>query len=219
MYNRNCQQTRKFITLQELEVIWEPQMLAELLAILGYNGGVSLVETLRNDLIKTISILADIGWEEWSRFRAVFFPDGWDGSLHQERKDSCLPHAHDKLEDASFIGDAAGEFVDKQCAYIPKTIDEGSNIIIPRTQPLPFIKSKQERMGVGGFGFVTKEVIACHHFRPRLKFGLSSTLPVSKLLAFKVVISNTMSRTSIQLPANGFQPEAILRQKPESLQH
>jgi hypothetical protein len=179
VYNDDSAITDQFIAEHDLEEIWEPQMLKDFLAVLGYGGTGTLVETVRKNLIKTISILVHIGWENWPKFETIFFPNGWEGEVH--RKDPGKPYPHEVLKEATFLGSgrAAREFFNTQYAYFPVVIEEGSNMIIPRTQPLPFIKSKQEEIADGGFGIVTKEVIAPHYFRPKSEFGISDTLSVS----------------------------------------
>ncbi|KAF8859384.1 kinase-like protein [Acephala macrosclerotiorum] len=185
VYNYDSPTIEQFIAEQDLEKIWEPQMLKEFLAVLGYGGTGGLVKTVQKDLIKTISILVHIGWENWSKFETIFFPNGWEGPIH--RKDPSKPYPHEVLKEKTFLGDgrAAREFFNVQHAYFPAVIEEGSNMIIPRTQPLPFIKSMQEDIADGGFGIVTKEVIAPHYFRPRSEFGLADTFPKEFVVARK----------------------------------
>ncbi len=168
VYNHDWPDPREqFITMQSLEKIWKRQMLKDFLVVLGSGGTEILIETVQMHLIKTISILVHIKWEEWSRFESIFFPSGWAGRVHQDRTDESLPHIHEKLKDDSFLGSAAWDFFNKQNAYLPVVIEQGSNETISRTRPLPFIKSKQKQIADGGFGIVTKEVIACYQFRPR----------------------------------------------------
>ncbi|KUJ23541.1 kinase-like protein [Mollisia scopiformis] len=174
VYNKGCPQAEQFIIPQDLHEIWRPQILRNFLGVLGYSGEENLVQTVLDHLIKTISILVYIRWEEWSRFESIFFPNGWGKPVREDRTDARIPYPDIILEEDQFLGSgdaAASDFFNHQNVYIPKIIEQGKRILIPKTTPLPFIKKQQEKIAVGGYGVVTKEVIAKHHFRPKSKFG------------------------------------------------
>lgn len=166
VYNQKYPQADQFVALQSLQEIWTSQTIRSFLEILGYAGGGNLVDIVEVGLIRTISILAHIQWRYWSKFESMFFPEGWENAVREGRTDQNLPHALSILKDDSFLGDsvAAGDFFNHQNTYLPKVIKQGKTLVVAKTRPLPFIKEKQEPIAEGGYGVVTKEVIACHHF-------------------------------------------------------
>lgn len=167
-HNRECPGER-FISLRTLEEIWTWDCLQRFLDILGIDSDIGSAQYVRKNLIKVLSILVAIRWEDWSRFEDIFL----EGRRRRLREDSSLPFALASLEDDSFLGMSfASDFLNVQHAYIPIVVEEGESKIYPRTRPLPFLKSRSSNIGVGGFGVVTKEVIACHQFMPKSEYKL-----------------------------------------------
>jgi hypothetical protein len=159
----------KFVTLNSLERIWDRGTLGRFLYLLGQKGSFLhlLVDDVLKTLIKTISILVAIGWKKWDTFGDKFLDS--EDSVRKDRNDLKLPYTLEALEGKhgeAFLGRLwAGKFFSEQFTYVPYIIKEGGNMIYSKTRPLPFIKSKTEKLKIGGYGSVTKEVIACRHFR------------------------------------------------------
>jgi hypothetical protein len=173
-YNRGSRS--KFVTLNSLEHVWQSEnTLGRFLAILGLGQDIFLLDDVTKNLIKTISILAAIGWKKWDTFRDIFL-EGRGGSVRHDRDDRNLPYSLRDLEGQEgdpFLGSYwAGKFLAEQSIFIPIVIKEGGNEIYREGRPLPFIRSKTVKLKEGGYGSVTKEVIACHHFRKFSSMGL-----------------------------------------------
>jgi hypothetical protein len=165
-HNREYPRER-FISLRTLEEIWTFDCLESLLDILEIDSDRDSVLYVRKKLIRVLSILVAIRWDDWSRFEIVFL----DGEGTRLREDSSLPFALSALEEDSFLGTSfASDFLNVQHAYIPIIVEEGESKIYPRTRPLPFLKHKSSKIGAGGFGIVTREVIACHQFMPKSEY-------------------------------------------------
>jgi hypothetical protein len=155
----------RFVTHECLRAIWE-HLLVEFLGILGFENRPVLVDNISKNLLKTMSILVAIKWEDWARFGDIFL-EHRNNLVRHDRKDAFLPHSFSKLGDESFLGKSwAGDFLSTQYTYLPIVVEEGVNKVYSRTRPLPFIRSKTKLIAEGGYGVVTKEVIACHQFKP-----------------------------------------------------
>lgn len=166
-HNREFPRER-FISLRTLEEIWTVDCLGRFLDILDMDSDADVLY-VRNNLIKVLSILVAIRWDDWSKFERIFL----EGEGRRLREDHSLPFALSALEDDSFLGMSfASDFLNVQHAYIPIVVEQGESKIYPRTRPLPFLKSQSSQIGVGGFGVVTKEVVACHQFMPKSEYRL-----------------------------------------------
>jgi hypothetical protein len=174
--NRDSKSDR-FVTLHSLQKIWDWKLLTQFLAILGYEDNAALLESVQTYLLKTLSILVAIRWDKWSTFGEIFLEYRDGGWVRHDRKDDELPYSLNELEDDSFLGRLwASAFLSTQYTYIPifltergKDDEDDKDEIYPRTRPLPFIRSETRLIARGGYGTVTKEVIACHQFR-KLQF-------------------------------------------------
>ncbi|KAG0651751.1 leucine-rich repeat receptor serine threonine-kinase, partial [Hyphodiscus hymeniophilus] len=162
----------RFISLKALEEIWTPACLEGLLDILDIDYDIDSALYIRTHLIKVLSILVAIRWDDWSRFESVFL----ERERMRVRGDSSLPFALSALEDNSFLGMSfASDFLNVQNAYIPIVVEEGESKTYPRTRPLPFLKSQSSQIGAGGFGIVTREVLARHQFMPKSEYKVDLT--------------------------------------------
>jgi hypothetical protein len=218
VYNQDDNSTAaQFITLPSLRTIWTDQMLKDFLAVLGHDGRGNPVKTVQEDLIKTVSILVHMKWEDWSRFESIFFPDGWEKLACEDKTDKNLPHARATLSEHSFLqdGSAATDFLNHQNKYLPMVIKQFESAFVPKWQPLPFIKSEQRNIGSGGFGIVTREVIAHHQFSGPApdRSGHYVDFRVSVDLLFGSSISNSVSRPISSSLVNVSRPDVILEKR------
>lgn len=159
-----------FITHNSVELIWTKDILKRFLEKLGFKNDDTLVGLVMKHLLKTISILVAIAWGDWHLFGTKFLEYDHGGgpgrTPRQDRNDSTIPYSFETLEDNAFLGPGcANYFLVTQYPYIPIVLKEGETAIFPRTRPLPFIRSKSKTIAEGGYGVVTKEVIACGQFR------------------------------------------------------
>ena len=138
--------------MRALEEIWTLDCLGKFLDILDI--ACDALYVWRN-LIKVLSILVAIRWDDWSRFENIFL----DGGRGRVCEDTSLPFALSALEEDSFLGKSfVSDFLNVQHAYIPIVVEQGESKTYPRTRPLPFLKSRSSQIGAGGYGVVTKEV-------------------------------------------------------------
>ncbi len=107
-------------------------------------------ESVRRDYICVLSILIYIGWNDMSRFRPLFLREpGHD--------DASLP-----FTDLGILGTSEQVFLSYQRAFKPVVIEEHNARHLQEISAedrLPFI-NEPEFMGNGGYGSVTKRVIA-----------------------------------------------------------
>ena len=149
----------RFISQTSLKEVWTSDNLRKFLNILNRETDPQIIHYVRSNLIKTLSILVIIKWDQWTRFSKIFLED------RNGRGDDALPFTFSALEDESFFGKSfAQEFFNMQYTFLPIIIEQGENQIYSRSRPLPFIKSKRRQIAVGGYGVVTKEVIARDQF-------------------------------------------------------
>ncbi|KAG2421803.1 hypothetical protein HFD88_005779 [Aspergillus terreus] len=125
----------------------------------------TFVQDIRRDFVQTISILIYVNWDGWSRFDKIFFSHrGSDGRL--DRTDRSIRHYDlQTLTSESFLGPVAGShFFDNRHTFCPVDIEEDTNLCREDGWRLPFLPAQSEPRGSGGFGHITKEVIAARHY-------------------------------------------------------
>lgn len=128
----------------------------------------TFVQDIRRDFVQTISILIYVNWDGWSRFDKIFFSHrGPDGRL--DRTDRSIRHYDlQTLTSESFLGPVAGShFFDNRHTFCPVDIEEDTNLCREDGWRLPFLPAQSEPRGSGGFGHITKEVIAARHYYRR----------------------------------------------------
>ncbi len=161
--------TGRFVSEHSLSKIWSRTVMARFLELLGYGNSPDLVSLAMEFLVKTISILVSIRWDEWGKFGELFFE--YRAAVRHDRKDTHLPYTSEVLQDSEFLGKRWGIlFFREQSVYLPLVINQGSNPIFPRNRPLPFILSKTEPIAQGGYGSVTREVIAAYQYVSKPSF-------------------------------------------------
>jgi serine/threonine protein kinase len=152
---------RKFISRDCLDQIWSNNDLRDYVLGLGI-GDWSFIE---GNLIKTLSILAWIHWDEWSQL-AQIFASHTDSNNVPDRLDKDLPYEDNALlARTDFLSDSyfAGRFYEDQFIFLPVVLIENRDLEFPRDRRLPFV-SESESMGTGSYGTVTKVVVAKGHF-------------------------------------------------------
>lgn len=172
-----------FIPYADLRDIWrEDRRLADFVnhKRLGLNE--DQFNTAKQSLLRTISILVDIGWDDWLRFKEIFFPT--DATLARPRRDENITEfTRNDLQDPSFFGDdhlRIDAFMQKRWVYCPLVL-MGGKVMELDSQPgcewrLPFVKS--EPCGSGSSGNVTKETIAREQYIPHIQGDPSTPLSV-----------------------------------------
>jgi hypothetical protein len=154
---------RKFLSGDCLEQIWSDNDLREY--VLGLNIGDW--EFIQNNLLKTLSILAWIHWDEWSQLARILLKDRPYPDGPFDRLDRSLPHPNKAtLARPDFLAKSyfADLFYEAQYIFLPIMLVENRDLEYPRDLRLPFI-SESESMGTGSYGNVTKVVVAKGQFR------------------------------------------------------
>ncbi|KAL4942532.1 hypothetical protein BDV06DRAFT_161573 [Aspergillus oleicola] len=157
---RKHEDFKTFITRESLEEIWTDERLQGLRK--RYKAfQLDDIPRIRKDFLQTISILAYINWDGWSKFQDIFLKH----NEHQNRTDKDIPENDVKtLESDSFLGpDWATNFSQARYLFCPIDIEEGVDRVLGEGWRLPFIKG--EEIGQGAYGSVTKQYVAARHLR------------------------------------------------------
>ena len=144
---RRPQTPHAFICKHDLDQVWADYPLRNLFP----NFGPEECEAIRKSYICVLSILVYVDWTDLkSRFRPVFLREAG-------RDDEHLP-----FTDLAFLGTSRQIFASYQHAFTPVVIQEHREKYIqdiPTEHRLPFI-DEPEDVGLGGYGSVTKRIIA-----------------------------------------------------------
>ncbi|KAH0559802.1 hypothetical protein GP486_003678 [Trichoglossum hirsutum] len=143
----------KFVTAKSLQEVWRFE-LERFLEDLGL-GDQEQWEFVDTNLLKTLSILVYMRWDNWSKFTEVFMKDG---QFRKDRVDSKLPYQLTTLRDKSFLGGWGSSFIDHQYIFIPIVLTQGKIETYRTERRLPLNTGSKE-LGSGAFGKVTEEVI------------------------------------------------------------
>ncbi|KAL4931544.1 uncharacterized protein BDV17DRAFT_239542 [Aspergillus undulatus] len=154
--NRNG--SKAFLRRERLEGIWTDKRLNGFRNI--YNSfRREDIPQIKENYLQTLSILIDISWDGWSRFRTIFLE-------HGNRTDKDIPENDiSKLEQDTFLGDWAMTFFLHRHIFCPVDIEGVDRVLDSDDSRLPFLKRK--KIGQGAFGTVTKACVATRHFRYR----------------------------------------------------
>lgn len=158
----------QFITNFQLEQIWTAERFEKFVDIVCLKVGRLSIQTVKQNFMKTISILVTMHWSEWSRFGEIYLEDPEsDGSF--DRADHALHLLElESLEEDDFLGrDWAWHFLLYRPLFLPIIVEKGSHNIYGKQWRLPFTnpESKEDKlMGQGAYGEVTREVIACRQY-------------------------------------------------------
>jgi hypothetical protein len=154
----------KFISQKSMRKIWTEGRLMRFFKILHPEYDHTALLFAEENLLSTLSILVTIRWPHWSTFWELFF-DSRDSSGKQNHLDHSIPYPLSTLNDESFLGEWASDFQSIQHVFIPIVVERGQIKDYPKEYRLPFINHERKEIGEGGFGKVTKEVIASHQLR------------------------------------------------------
>jgi hypothetical protein len=154
---------KEFLTEHDLEKIWTSERLTPFLECADIPLSEDVFTEARDNFKKILSILVEIGWsaEEWPKFKQHIWEQvGSEGN--RSHADANLPFSADLI---SFLDPRCRKsFLSAQYKFIPICIKEGVHNRHDTKLRLPFVNPKAECIGNGGYGVVTKEVIACRQF-------------------------------------------------------
>jgi len=154
---------KEFLTEHDLEKIWTSERLTTFLECAGISVSEDVFTTARENFKKILSILVEIGWpaEEWAKFKQHIW-EQVDSEGNRSRADTNLPFSADLI---SFLDSRCRKsFLSAQYKFIPICIKESVHNRHDSKLRLPFVNTKTVCIGKGGYGVVTKEVIACRQF-------------------------------------------------------
>ncbi|KAE8349845.1 hypothetical protein BDV28DRAFT_140373 [Aspergillus coremiiformis] len=184
--HRRGNPSEKFITRNSLAGIWNQSCLERFLDMMRPGFDHTMIDRIREDFLQTLSILVDIGWQEWWRFGAIFL-NHKDANHEGDRSDRMIPtYVLATLEDNSFLGSPwAEKFLNNRSIFCPINIQEGKSLVLSKEWKLPFINEESIIIGNGAYGKVTKEIIGSGHYRSQHEHYLpgvpySKDLPVAR---------------------------------------
>ncbi|KAK2800973.1 hypothetical protein FQN50_007948 [Emmonsiellopsis sp. PD_5] len=165
--HKNDLPAEKFITLHDLDQIWNDLYLATLGELVdGKRFDGKTVDFIRRNLLRALSILVHIHWDEWQKFGRMFIrhtdDTGTPDRVDEKFEVATLDDLEGIVEDNSW----ASLFYDQICTFYPITIKEGESHEPTRNKRLPFINGESLPIGQGAYGKVTKETIAAGQFIP-----------------------------------------------------
>ncbi|KAK2744436.1 hypothetical protein FQN55_006763 [Onygenales sp. PD_40] len=163
--HKNDLPAEKFITLHDLDQIWNDLYLATLGELVdGKRFDEETVDFIRRNLLRTLSILIHIRWDEWQKFGNMFVrhtdDTGTPDRVDEKFEVATLFDLEGILEDNSW----ASLFYDQISTFYPITIKEGESHEPARNERLPFINGESLPIGQGAYGKVTKGIIAAGQF-------------------------------------------------------
>lgn len=178
---QNPRSAKAFIPPHSLQDVWKADLLSRFLDTLkpedtSDSSVQAAFKLLNTRMLAIISILVYIGWDHWTKFWETFIlfdpfktPSSTEhrsevcdrhGSKYFDRLDDYLPFDANELD---FLEDQAQQFLDAQYIFQPIIIMESVDSKIHTYSSLarlPFIEKKSSELGEGGYGRVTKEVVA-----------------------------------------------------------
>ena len=163
--------SEKFICGERLKKVWRSHPVKSVPAFENYDD--YELEQVEERFLRVLSILVLIGWD-LRRFRPVF--------LRGDDLDDCeLPFTKGKLHELRL---QEQNFLERQWMFTPAVIQnttEASKQSIDTNRRLPFIE-KPVDLGTGGFGTVTKRLIAVDCYEETTPDGISRNREVRQLV-------------------------------------
>ena len=157
--------SEKFVPYSALEAIWTHSRLEEFVHLIHPGFDRDLIPFVRENLLRTISILVYISWglKEWERFGAIFLHRR-NGRGMRDRLDDRIPHYTLGALTEFLDPICAGRFLSERWTFYPIVLEEGKAQQFSSDWRLPFVNSESTTIGSGGYGQVTKEVVAKRQF-------------------------------------------------------
>jgi hypothetical protein len=151
-----------FITRDCLKDVWTDDRLTTFSQFVELSKTDGTIETLRTELLQTLSILVFMGWVHWQKFVASFIHYG---NLEKRGDATIMQHTREQLERPDFLGGKkpAADFLMFRSSFVPIDIREGMVETYEKGRRLPLVKPEngvEIVLGRGGFGTVTKVAIA-----------------------------------------------------------
>jgi hypothetical protein len=192
---------KEFLTEHDLEKIWTSERLTPFLECADISVSEDVFSEARDNFKKILSILVEIGWpaEEWHKFKQHIW-EQVDSEGNRSRADANLPFSADHI---NFLDSRCRKsFLSAQYKFIPICIKESVHNRHDAKLRLPFVNTEVDCIGNGGYGVVTKEVIACRQFfyatKSKNEVRLCAYKPVQKTnvirICWRLLVSTSSSR-------------------------
>ncbi|RJE24917.1 hypothetical protein PHISCL_02749 [Aspergillus sclerotialis] len=171
---RKNRPSEKFVPYAALEAIWTESRLEEFVHLIHPGFDRDLIPFVRENLLRTLSILVSISWglKEWELFGVIF--------LHRRNERGVRDRLDDRIPNytlgalTEFLDPIyAGRFLSERWTFYPIVLEEGKTQHFSGDWRLPFVNEESIKIGSGGYGQVTKEVVA------KRQFVVDSALPRS----------------------------------------
>ncbi|KAJ0425052.1 hypothetical protein BJY00DRAFT_308937 [Aspergillus carlsbadensis] len=168
MYNR-AWPAREFITHLTLNNYWTEEKLRAATTAVGLVLVESQIQEVKDHLLRTLSILVLIGWDNWARFPDLFLRG--ENSLLGSKDDAVMELTHAKLEAGLGSNSSAWAFASSVCAFTPVVIEFRKMKQLELNSGsrggfrLPFLVDQVLKLGSGAGGTVFRETIAPGGFR------------------------------------------------------
>ncbi|CZR50161.1 uncharacterized protein PAC_00033 [Phialocephala subalpina] len=158
---RSDDELESFVTINSLKNIWTNEVKVEDFVAVVIQPRVSSVvpvEFVRENLLTTLTILVDIGWEDWQNF-VLFYVNHKNSQGKNDRLDDGIPSlTRSALQ--SFLGTTYGWlFFRARHIYTPIVVTEGTSETYDKGRRLPFV-NEGKLLGEGASGKVYEETIA-----------------------------------------------------------
>lgn len=155
--------SEKFVPYAALERIWTDARLEEFVDLSRPGFDRTLIPFVKENLLRTLSILVYISWPDWPSFGSIFVHHR---NVHgdRDRLDDRIPR-YDRDILCTFLDRMwANRFLAERWTFFPIVLEEGRMQYFPGDWRLPFVNPQPIPIGSGGYGEVTKEVIASRQF-------------------------------------------------------
>lgn len=155
--------SEKFVPYACLEDIWTDVRLGKFIDLFRPGFDRVLIPLVKESLLRTLSILVYINWPDWSLFGPIFVHHR-NARGERDRLDDHL-HRY-TLEALNVFLDPirADHFLAERWTFCPIVLEEGTTQHFSSDWRLPFVNPEPTPIGSGGYGQVTKEVIASRQF-------------------------------------------------------
>lgn len=197
--HRRDRPSEKVVTRHSLALIWSESRLERFIDLVRPGFDHTWIHDIREEWLQTLSILVDIGWQDWGRFGDIFLKHR-DEHGKWDRSDRMIPtYTLAILEDDSFLGSPwAEKFQASQYTFCPIDIEEGKSLTFSKEWKLPFVNDISTSIGNGAYGRVTKEIIGSGHFRSQSEHHLpGAPYSVSPIRSTYIILSSFVPNQDI----------------------
>lgn len=179
--------SEKFVPYACLEDIWTDARLEKFVHLVHPGFDRVLIPLVKESLLRTLSILVYISWPDWPLFGAIFVHHRNAYGERDRLDDRVTRYTLETL--TVFLNPiCADRFLAERWTFCPIVLEEGKTQQFSGDWRLPFVNSEPIPIGSGGYGQVTKEIIASRQFvafaAPRALYQVNHFLPLPSKTQF-----------------------------------